>query len=342
MAVKVSENLEWSYQIAREIIGIGHRRAESRYNERLSEKKYKPGSLVSVVQHTHLYGALSKLNPKFSGLCKVLEVRGPTLTLRKLDTNKVFTASQNAMRASTLSRPEVPLQAEPPAELPNTLNAESGSEEFEIGRVENLRLFADDEWLPPSASQIPFLIDLDLTLPPVVSTPMSQSQLTACTQRNVCLLARSASAESSAVPLQSQSSVTFVPLSQSLAPAPNSAQPRPPRADLPPHFAPVRQKTRVIVPITSGAIVTSSYSGYRVANSICDSSNSEPKPHRTANCCIVACRQLQSPRDSRDELIVKKISARDSSNTLVAPPTAENEIAYSTHCFVSRVSRCAQ
>ena len=38
-------------------------------------------------------------------------------------------------------------------------------------------------------------------------------------------------------------------------------------------------------------------------------------------------------RDSRDELIVKKISARDSSNTLVAPPTAENEIAYSTHCF---------
>ena len=30
---------------------------------------------------------------------------------------------------------------------------------------------------------------------------------------------------------------------------------------------------------------------------------------------------------------MKKISARNSSNTLVAPPTAENEIAYSTHCF---------
>ena len=60
----------------------------------------------------------------------------------------------------------------------------------------------------------------------------------------------------------------------------------------------------------------------------------EPKPPQTANCCIVACRvpQSQSPRDSRDEFIVKK-SARDSSNTLVAPPTAENEIAYSTHCF---------
>ena len=30
---------------------------------------------------------------------------------------------------------------------------------------------------------------------------------------------------------------------------------------------------------------------------------------------------------------MKKISARDSSNTFVAPPTAENEIAYSTNCF---------
>ena len=52
------------------------------------------------------------------------------------------------MRASTLSRPEVPLQAELPAELPNTLNAESSAEDLEIGRVENMRLFADDEWLP--------------------------------------------------------------------------------------------------------------------------------------------------------------------------------------------------
>ena len=124
-------------------------------------------------------------------------------------------------------------------------------------------------------------------------------------------------------------------LPQSIAPAPNSAQPRPPRADLPPHLAPVGKKTRVLVPITSGAIVKSSYGGYRDSNSICDSSNSEPKPPRTANCSMVACRvpQSQSPRDSRDELTVKKISARDSSNTLVALPTAENEIAYSTHCF---------
>ena len=56
MAAGVAENLEWSYQIAREIIGFGHRRAESRYNERMVENQYKQGILVRVVQHTHLYG----------------------------------------------------------------------------------------------------------------------------------------------------------------------------------------------------------------------------------------------------------------------------------------------
>ena len=81
--------------------------------------------------------------------------------------------------------------------------------------------------------------------------------------------------------------------------------------------------------------MTKSYGGYCVSNSIRDSPNSEPTPPRAANCCIVAFRkpQTQVTQDLRNELIVKKISARDSSNTLVAPPTAENEIAYSTHCL---------
>ena len=39
ITAEVAENLEWSYQIAREIIGFGHRRAESRYNERMVEKQ---------------------------------------------------------------------------------------------------------------------------------------------------------------------------------------------------------------------------------------------------------------------------------------------------------------
>ena len=81
--------------------------------------------------------------------------------------------------------------------------------------------------------------------------------------------------------------------------------------------------------------MTSSYVGYCVANSICASSKSKQNPPEAENCCNVACRvpQSQSPRDSRDELIAKKISSRDSSNTLVASPTAESEFAYTTQWF---------
>ena len=51
---------------------------------------------------------------------------------------------------------------------------------------------------------------------------------------------------------------------------------------------------------------------------------------------------MQSSGDSGDKLIVKKISARVSSNTVVAPPIAENKIAYSTHCCrYPSFERCA-
>ena len=103
-------------------------------------------------------------------------------------------------------------------------------------------------------------------------------QLTARHQRNVRPTVRFASAESSAVTLPTQW----------LAPSP--AQPLPFRADLPSHLAPVRKNARVFVLIINCAIMTRNYGGYRVANSICDSSYSEPKPPRAANCCIVACR----------------------------------------------------
>ena len=49
MAAEVAENLEWWFQIAREIISFGHRRTESRYNEKIIEKQYKPGNLVRIV-----------------------------------------------------------------------------------------------------------------------------------------------------------------------------------------------------------------------------------------------------------------------------------------------------
>ena len=79
--------------------------------------------------------------------------------------------------------------------------------------------------------------------------------------------------------------------------------------------------------------MTNSYGCYCVAISSRESLNSDPKPSQVANCCIVASRgsQSQSTPDPRDELLVKKISTRDNSNTLVVPPTVENEIAYSTH-----------
>ena len=133
-------------------------------------------------------------------------------------------------------------------------------------------------------------------------------------------------------------------LSQPLAPTLNFAQLRLSRADSPLHLAPVRKKARVDVPITSGSVVTSSYGGYLVANSTRNSSITEPTPPRAANCCIVACRgpQMQSFQYSPDELLVKKISARDSSKTLVAPPTAKSEIAYSMHyCHFLSFERCA-
>ena len=81
-------------------------------------------------------------------------MRGTTLTLNKLNTDKVFTARHNAVGASILSQLKIPLQADPVSDMMNSKNAESSVEHIKIGHVENLRLFADDEWLPASASQI--------------------------------------------------------------------------------------------------------------------------------------------------------------------------------------------
>ena len=66
MAAEVAENLEFSYQIAREIISYGHRRAEPRYNERIVKTQYTPGSLFRIIQYTHRYGVPTKLNLNFS------------------------------------------------------------------------------------------------------------------------------------------------------------------------------------------------------------------------------------------------------------------------------------
>lgn len=36
------EDLEWSYQVAREVTGLEHQRSEKRYNEKVVEKTYAP------------------------------------------------------------------------------------------------------------------------------------------------------------------------------------------------------------------------------------------------------------------------------------------------------------
>ena len=176
-------------------------------------------------------------------------------------------------------------------------------------------MVADDQWLPPSASQILSPTDLDLIPFPAISTPLSHTQRiarapvkcpTPCTFHIHRIECRFYAVIVECHPLPSQSSVAPVPLSNSLAPALNPVQLSLPRTDreseLSSHLLPVRMKARIHFPITSGAIVTSSYGSYSVATSICDSSNSKPTPPRFGNCCIVACRgpQLQSSRDLRD------------------------------------------
>ena len=112
----LSENLEWAYKVAREVIGTQHIRAETRYNDHVVEKLFKPGVFVRVLQHGQSYGAPPKLVPHYSGLCEVLAVRGPILTLRELDTRREFTANHDAVRLSSLIPNRLPAAAPP---LPN-------------------------------------------------------------------------------------------------------------------------------------------------------------------------------------------------------------------------------
>ena len=110
-AAELAEDLECSYKVARKIIGHGDKRAESRYNERVVEHAYQPCCLVRVLQHARNRNPTSKLDAQYSGLCEVVEVRGALLTLRDLDTRRVFTANHDAVRRSTMSRataPQVP------------------------------------------------------------------------------------------------------------------------------------------------------------------------------------------------------------------------------------------
>ena len=80
------DQLDWAYSLAPEVIGLGHKRAKVRYNERVVQTQFVPGALVLVIRYGKPSDIPSKLAPKYSGLCEVVEVRGAVLTLRELDT----------------------------------------------------------------------------------------------------------------------------------------------------------------------------------------------------------------------------------------------------------------
>ena len=110
------EDLDWSYGIAREVSGLQHRRSEGRYDERVVEKLYAPGAYVRVLMHGRHFCAPSKLVPPYSELCKIVEVRGPVRTLRELDSQRIFTANQDAVRLSSLlPLPRAPVDGASPA-----------------------------------------------------------------------------------------------------------------------------------------------------------------------------------------------------------------------------------
>ena len=110
------EDLEWSYGVAREVSGLQHCRSENPYNERVVDKLYAPGAYVRVLQHGRHFGAPSTLVPPYSGLCEVVEVRGPMLSLRELDSQRIFTENHDAVRLSSLRPPpRAPVDGAPPA-----------------------------------------------------------------------------------------------------------------------------------------------------------------------------------------------------------------------------------
>ena len=88
---------------------------------------------MRVVQRTHPVSVPSKLNPKYSDLCEVLEIRGPALTLRELDSHKVLTANHDSVCRSSLSQPDAQFPAVP-ADLRlfaiSFSRPESGSRDF--------------------------------------------------------------------------------------------------------------------------------------------------------------------------------------------------------------------
>ena len=102
--MELTEDLEWAYKLEKETIKHGHLTIENRNNESVFEKLYSPGSQIQLIQHIHPTGVLSKLNPTYSGVCKVLEVDCLYLTLRERDTQRSFISKHDTVSAASLSQ----------------------------------------------------------------------------------------------------------------------------------------------------------------------------------------------------------------------------------------------
>ena len=335
-AAELAEDLEWAYRVAREVIGLGHRRAESRYNERVVSKQYKPGVLVRVLVHTHPHGVPSKLNAKYSGLCEVLEVRGPTLTLRELDTQRIFTASHDAVRASTLP-PRTP-QTEAPNSNSQTRNSQLGGslaesphraqldegrdaepempddliDEYEYEMPANASLRELEPQISNAAPRIAKLLDLDLSTPAVFRADQSHSTPSTRPRRNARTPARYESSQSFADTVHDPDVADS--LARSSTPLPNAPQLAVPRRDSHAHLESIRKRPRTAIRITSAAshdhaqpAALENVTGHRVSWAT------------RVNCCAMTSRKatppvstrVHRPQNEENALTRSKQSARD-------------------------------
>ena len=64
---------------------------------------YLPDAFVRVSIHSDSFGVNSKLDPKYFKYSHLFEVYGPTLTLYKLDSDKILIANYVVVRPSSMS-----------------------------------------------------------------------------------------------------------------------------------------------------------------------------------------------------------------------------------------------
>lgn len=68
------------------------------------QRAFRAGSLLRVILHARSCNVPSKLDAQYSGFFEVVETRGMLLPLRKLGTQRIFTANHDEMRLSTIAR----------------------------------------------------------------------------------------------------------------------------------------------------------------------------------------------------------------------------------------------